>query len=1298
MANIIGKFATNETLEGTSQADLIVGSTGSDLLRGLAGDDTLFASINNDTLEGGDGNDILFGNAGADSLDGGTGSDSLKGGAGNDTVLGNDGDDTLVAGAGNDSLNGGAGNDTFVIFGKGNNTIDGGVGTNDVVDYSELRRAVTLGNQGLVDKGVNGTDTIANIEKIIAPILNPNLTSNLNTIDGSGADTIPGSFTVDLANNSLTINGLSIGTANFVVENFDAVIGTPNGDSIAGDAANNSFNGGGGNDTIIGSLGNDTIEGGAGNDVLDYSGLGEIITLQNLGVIQKGALNTSGVGAAGTDQLQSTNGIDIVETIIAPSGLTNTIDGTGSNGDASFNVNLTTGQLDISVGGTTATTFNFIAQNFVNVIGTEGSDNIAGTIADNSLNGGGGNDTIVGSMGNDTIDGGTGTDTADYSNLGTAITLLNRGIIDKGLMGADTIGDASGNQTIERIVGAIAQNNAIDGTGDNGAATFDIDLTNNSLTVNNINGNSLNFTVENFNTVTGTGNNDTIKGSAGNDTILGGAGDDSIVGSAGSDSIDGGTGNNTLDYTGSGLAVTLSNQGVINKTIGTDTIGGAMMEQTIQTIIGDATQTNSIDGTGSAPTASFNVDLSATTNNLVINAGTAGVITFSAQNFDNVTGTEGNDTIAGNNANNELVGGAGDDSIIGSAGNDLIDGGAGVNTVDYSNLGTAVTLLNRGVINKGALGADTIGDIAGTGAQTIQTIIGATGQNNAIDASGDNGVITISVDLSAATDNFILNGLAGATPFTVQNFVDVTGTSGSDSIVGGAENNTFTGSLGDDTIAGGAGNDTLDYSGLGEIITLQNAGVIQKGVIDMMTGVGASGSDSLQSANGIDIVETIIAPSGLTNTIDGSGSNPDASFNVNLETGQFDVSVGGLTATTFNFTAQNFVNVIGTAGSDAIVGSSADNLFTGSTGDDTLIGGAGTDTIDYTTLGGGTGTVVLKNAGVVEKLMPVMMEPTLIGTDQIQTIEVINANAGSSIDGSSGSNVPGSIPGSFNVNLTTGNLTIQGITVDGVTNPSFTISGFDNVTGTVNNDTIVGNANNNNFGGSAGNDSIDGAGGVNVLDYTGLGAGITLQNLGVIDKGGLGADTIGGAGGAQTIQTIIGDATQTNSIDGTGDNGAVTFTVDLSTETLTLNGGTVNGATFTVTNFDNVTGTSGNDMITGSATSNILNGFDGADMIAGGTGADTFVLGDGTSVFYSDNAAADFATIADFTPTQNDVIQLTGASTDYSFVANGTSTDILLLGTSSFSTTGVDDLIATVQNTAPTILDPATNPALFSFV
>ncbi|MGF1490677.1 MAG: beta strand repeat-containing protein, partial [Prochloraceae cyanobacterium] len=624
--------------------------------------------------------------------------------------------------------------------------------------------------------------------------------------------------------------------------------------------------------------------------------------------------------------------------------------------------------------------------------------------------------------------------------------------------------------------------------------------------------------------------------------------------------------------------------------------------------------------------------------------------------------------IAGSAANNTLIGGAGDDSIIGSAGNDIIDGGAGTNnTVDYSNLNSAVTLQNVGVIDKGALGTDTIGDSTGTATgaatQTIQTIIGATNLNNAIDGTGST-TVSFNIDLGAET--LILNGgtVAGAT-FTVRNFVDVTGTSGSDSIVGSAANNTFIGTLGDDTISGGAGNDTLDYSALGQVITLQNAGVIQKGVIDMMTGVGASGSDSLQSANNIDIVETIIAPSGLTNTIDGSGSNPDASFNVNLETGQFDVSVGGLTATTFNFIAQNFVNVVGTAGSDAIVGSTADNVFTGSLGDDTLIGAAGTDTVDYTALAGGMGTVTLNNAGVVEKFD---MAATLIGTDTIQTVEVINANAGSSIDGSSGSNLPGSIPGSFNVNLTTGNLTIQGIAPGGVSNPSFTISGFDNVTGTVNDDTITGNANDNVFGGSAGNDSIIGGDNAtatgDTINYTtaaGFTGTVTLKNAGVVDK----FDTSGGAIGTDNIQTIENiNANAGSSIDGSS-TGTIpgNFVVDLTAGTLQIQGITVNGTTnpsFNISGFDNVTGTVNDDMITGNADANILGGFDGADMITGGGSADTFVLGDGTTVFYSDAGAADFATISDFTVTQNDLLQLTGVEADYTFANDAGNTNITL--------------------------------------
>jgi Ca2+-binding RTX toxin-like protein len=77
----------NDTITGSSVADIIGGAGGRDRLTGGAG---------NDTLNGGAGRDLLFGGAGNDSLSGGAGRDRLDGGAGDDAMSGGAGADQFV--------------------------------------------------------------------------------------------------------------------------------------------------------------------------------------------------------------------------------------------------------------------------------------------------------------------------------------------------------------------------------------------------------------------------------------------------------------------------------------------------------------------------------------------------------------------------------------------------------------------------------------------------------------------------------------------------------------------------------------------------------------------------------------------------------------------------------------------------------------------------------------------------------------------------------------------------------------------------------------------------------------------------------------------------------------------------------------------------------------------------------------------------------------------------------------------------------------------------------------------------
>ncbi|MEG4496344.1 hypothetical protein QUB05_03250 [Microcoleus sp. F10-C6] len=155
--------------------------------------------------------------------------------------------------AGNDNITGDS-LDNFILGSSGTDTIIGGLGT-DTISYLSLGSGISLEAKGIVDKGAAGTDTLQNIEQIIAPL------GQSNTIDAStGSGTA--SINVDLSQNSLAVNNLpGIGTLNFTVENFVNVTGTPNVDVLTGNIQNNSLIGGDGNDTLSGLRGSDTLIG-----------------------------------------------------------------------------------------------------------------------------------------------------------------------------------------------------------------------------------------------------------------------------------------------------------------------------------------------------------------------------------------------------------------------------------------------------------------------------------------------------------------------------------------------------------------------------------------------------------------------------------------------------------------------------------------------------------------------------------------------------------------------------------------------------------------------------------------------------------------------------------------------------------------------------------------------------------------------------------------------------------------------------------------------------------------------------
>lgn len=165
-----------------------------------------------------------------------------------------------------------------------------------------------------------------------------------------------------------------------------------------------------------------------------------------------------------------------------------------------------------------------------------------------------------------------------------------------------------------------------------------------------------------------------------------------------------------------------------------------------------------------------------------------------------IIGTDGPDILFGTPGDDDIFALAGDDTIFGTTGNDVIDGGTGFDTVDYSLVAAPITLLPQGVFDSGA----NVGQL-----RSIERIIGAVGQPNTIDGSKGSG--PASFDINLEVNRLTVNNIPGLPPlnFTVENFVNVVGTSNADTIIGSSANNLLTGGAGNDTLSGGGGADTL---------------------------------------------------------------------------------------------------------------------------------------------------------------------------------------------------------------------------------------------------------------------------------------------------------------------------------------------------------------------------------------------------------------------------------------------------------------------------------------------------------
>lgn len=284
-----------------------------------------------------------------------------------------------------------------------------------------------------------------------------------------------------------------------------------------------------------------------------------------------------------------------------------------------------------------------------------------------------------------------------------------------------------------------------------------------------------------------------------------------------------------------------------------------------------------------------------------------------------------------------VTGTSGSDTFIGGKGNHIFNGQGGKDTIDYSSLGEAITLERAGIVNKGSSGEDQL--------INIETIIGAAGERNAIDGStGTSGVTSFYVDLSQ--ERLVVNDLPFDPPtnltFTVQNFVDVTGTTLSDTLVGNDKDNSLKGGSGNDTLKGRGGDDEIWGENGDDLLKGGDGDDTLLGGNDEDEIFGEGGNDFIQGGNGDDTVFGSVG----NDSIFGSPGNDRLSGDegddlINGDDGD-DRIFGGIGEDTVSGNEGND-EIFAQAGNDIVSGGNGNDTLSGNEGDDFLKGGAGDD-------------------------------------------------------------------------------------------------------------------------------------------------------------------------------------------------------------------------------------------------------------------------------------------------------------------------------------------------------------------
>ncbi len=858
-----------------------------------------------------------------------------------DVLVGGPGDDTFNSYRRNDVIDGGAGYDTSVS--------EGAQSQYRIVHDSSIAGGYYVYNAAVTGIGL---DHLVNVEAV------------------KFDDT-----TVALA--SVSTGNYFAGTAG-----ADTIVGTSNNDLIFSMGGADRIDGGGGLDTVVMRelSTNVLITPGANGSTLVIDATGSISVLSNVAdlsfldtliPLNGASVGTALIGTANDDVLTGGSGNDTL------------IGGTGNDtltGGGGLDTAILGGPSTIytvtpdGAGGVFVTRLGDVAQqdHLVGINWIAFSDKYAlvseitlpgvftGSAANDTIIGGAGNDSITGGQGDDTIVGGAGTDEAVYQNAVASYSVTRDPL-------------TAGSYVVQSLVPGV---DGLDHVSQIESLRFsDASLSPTTLATGSF-----------------------FQGTALADLLTGTSGNDLFLGQGGGDRIDGAGGIDIVKYDGVAASyVVVADPTVANGYVVWNPQSGQAIDHLTgisQLLFADAAL-----APASLATGRF---LEGTAQSDVVTGTTGNDLFIGHDGGDTITGGGGSDTVLydGNASSYQVLANPGGGvRVVGAAGaSDVL---LGVQQIAFANttVSTASVLaVGVGILGTGA--ADVL--VGGAGNDVFQGLAGddqidGRGGYNSLILLGARADYTVTPDgaggayivgqasLSEGRDHLVnINQLifadGNATLDAVMVGAALTGTSGTDTIIGGSANDSIDGRAGADIMSGGAGNDVY-YVDSAKDQVIEAAGQGVDTVYSTASWVAPVGSEienlvllgtSALNITGNAASLSITGNAGINNIDDGGGAatligvaGNDVYTVRNAASTITETADGGydtVKTTLSSYHLQDFVEVLTYTGASdfAGIGNAMSNVITGGAGNDVLDGGAGADRL----VGGlGNDTYYVDNSG-----------------------------------------------------------------------------------------------------------------------------------------------------------------------------------------------------------------------------------------------------------------------------------------------------------------------------------------------